>query len=105
GKKVFVFNHVGGTIGISSVHTFKLFDYAVHRISAYNHQPLRICFLLGLVVLLISLAYIFYIFVNILIYGVDEPCYFTIIASLLLLGSVQLFPLGIIGEYICRRSI
>src|SRR5699024_11964924 len=102
GKEVVDFNHVGSTNGKSRSHAFKLFDYAVDGISAYNHRPLRICFHLGLVGLLISLAYILYIFVNILIYGVDEPGYFTIIASLLLLGSVQLFSLGIIGEYIGR---
>ena len=105
GKKVVEFNHVGRTNGKSRFHAFKLFDYAVDGISAYNHRPLRICFHLGLVVLLIPLAYILYIFVNILIYGVDEPGYFTIIASLLLLGSVQLFSLGIIGEYIGRIYI
>src|SRR5699024_8623783 len=98
GKKAVEFNHVGRTNGKSRIHAYKLVDQAVDGISAYNHRPLRICFHLGLVVLLISLAYILYIFVNILIYGVDEPGYFTIIASLLLLGSVQLFSLGIIGE-------
>lgn len=42
-----------------------------------------------------------YVF-SILINGVEVPGYFTIIASLLLLGSIQLFSLGIIGEYVGR---
>lgn len=104
-KKVIEFNHVDRSSGKSGFNPLKLVDYAIDGISAYNHRPLRLCFHLGLIVLLISLAYILYIFVNIMISGVDEPGYFTIIASLLLLGSVQLFSLGIIGEYVGRIYI
>lgn len=104
-KKVIEFNHVDRSTGKSHFNPLKLVDYAIDGISAYNHRPLRICFHLGLGVLLISLAYILYIFVKIMINGIDEPGYFTIIASLLLLGSVQLFSLGIIGEYIGRIYI
>ncbi len=104
-KKVIEFDHIDRSAGKSRFNPLKLVDYAIDGISAYNHRPLRICFHLGLAVLLISLAYILYIFINIMISGVDEPGYFTIIASLLLLGSVQLFSLGIIGEYIGRIYI
>ncbi|WP_411844066.1 glycosyltransferase family 2 protein [Salinicoccus sp. HZC-1] len=104
-KKVIEFNHIDRSSGRSTFNPLKLVDYAIDGISAYNHRPLRICFYLGLAVLLISLAYILYMFVNIVIHGVEVPGYFTIIASLLLLGSVQLFSLGIIGEYIGRIYI
>ena len=60
---------------------------------------------MGLVVLVVSLIYILYMFVNIMVNGIDVPGYFTIIASLLLLGSIQLFSLGIIGEYVGRIYI
>ncbi|WP_020008666.1 glycosyltransferase family 2 protein [Salinicoccus albus] len=104
-KKVIEFDHIHRTSGRSTFNPLKLADYAIDGISAYNHRPLRICFYLGLMVLLISLAYIAYMLVNIVINGVDVPGYFTIIASLLLLGSIQLFSLGIIGEYVGRIYI
>lgn len=104
-KKVIEFDHVARSSGRSTFNPLKLLDYAIDGISAYNHRPLRICFYLGLMVLLISFAYIAYMFVNIVINGVEVPGYFTIIASLLLLGSIQLFSLGIIGEYIGRIYI
>ena len=37
-----------------------------------------------------------------LICGIDVPGYATIIVLILLLGSVQLFCIGIIGEYVGR---
>ena len=37
-----------------------------------------------------------------LIVGIDVPGYATIIVLILLLGSMQLFSIGIIGEYVGR---
>ncbi|GAB3069922.1 glycosyltransferase family 2 protein [Salinicoccus sesuvii] len=104
-KTVIEFNHIERESGNSTFNPLKLLDYAIDGISAFNHRPLRACFYLGLVVLLASVAYILYMFVNIAIHGVEVPGYFTIIASLLLLGSIQLFSLGIIGEYVGRIYI
>lgn len=101
-KTVIEFDHVERGSGISAFNPLKLLDYAIDGISAFNHRPLRSCFYLGLAVLVISLIYILYMFVNILVNGIDVPGYFTIIASLLLLSSIQLFSLGIIGEYVGR---
>ncbi|MCG1008709.1 glycosyltransferase family 2 protein [Salinicoccus sp. ID82-1] len=104
-KTVIEFDHIERESGSSTFNPLKLLDYAIDGISAFNHRPLRVCFYLGLVVLMASLAYILYMFVNIAVHGVEVPGYFTIIASLLLLGSIQLFSLGIIGEYVGRIYI
>ena len=40
-----------------------------------------------------------------LICGVDVPGYATIVALILLIGGIQLFILGIMGEYIARMYI
>src|SRR5699024_11247248 len=77
-KKVIEFDHIHRTSGHSTFNPLKLADYAIDGISAYNHRPLRICFYLGLMVLIISLAYIAYMLVNIVINGVEVPGYFTI---------------------------
>ncbi|WP_271398211.1 glycosyltransferase family 2 protein [Salinicoccus roseus] len=101
-KTVIEFDHIDRGSGRSTFNPLKLLDYAIDGISAFNHRPLRICFYLGLAVFMVSTAYILYMFVSILINGVEVPGYFTIIASLLLLGSIQLFSLGMIGEYVGR---
>ena len=50
----------------------------------------------------IGILYLIYLFIQILIYGVDAPGYFTTILLITCLGGVQLLSIGVIGEYIGR---
>ena len=80
----------------------KLVKYAVDGIVSFNIQPLRMCVYLGGALLVLSMAYLIYLFVNILMNGIDVPGYFTTIALISVIGGVQLISLGIIGEYVGR---
>ena len=80
----------------------KLVKYAVDGIVSFNIQPLRLCVYLGGALLVLSMAYLTYLFINIMMNGVDVPGYFTTIALISILGGVQLISLGIIGEYVGR---
>ena len=60
------------------------------------------CVYLGGILLILSILYLIYLFVRILIYGIDVPGYFTTITLISVLGGVQLVSLGIIGEYVGR---
>ena len=79
-----------------------LITYALDGMLSFNTKPLRLCCYLGLFTILISFIYILITFVSIVWNGVDVPGYFTTISAILFLGGVQLFCLGIIGEYIGR---
>lgn len=79
-----------------------LLSYGVDGILSFNNQPLRICIYMGGVFIGISLVYLIYLFVQILMHGIDAPGYFTTILLITLLGGIQLFSIGIIGEYIGR---
>src|SRR5699024_11778521 len=50
----------------------------------------------------LSLLYILINFISVLINGIEEPGYFTIIFGILFLGSIQLISLGVVGQYIGR---
>lgn len=80
----------------------KLVRYGIDGIVSFNVQPLRICVYLGGSLLLISMAYLIYLFIRILMFGIDLPGYFTTITMISVLGGVQLISLGIIGEYVGR---
>jgi len=80
----------------------KLLDYGIDGILSFNHKPLRLMIYLGLFIFFMSIMYLLINFINILTSGVTEPGYFTIIFSILFIGSVQLISIGIIGEYIGR---
>ena len=49
-----------------------------------------------------AVIYLIVVVLQKLIQGIDVPGYATIIVLILLLGSVQLFCIGIIGEYVGR---
>ncbi|TDM04041.1 glycosyltransferase family 2 protein [Macrococcus carouselicus] len=101
-KKTIPFKNVQRKAGQSSFNFLSLLDYAIDGILSYNNKPLRVCFYFGALTLFICLLYILTTLIQIIFQGIDEPGYFTIISSILFLGGVQLFSLGVIGEYIGR---
>lgn len=101
-KKTINFKNVARDEGQSSFSFFKLVDYAIDGTLSYNNKPLRICFYIGAVTMVLCLLYILVTLIQIVTHGIEEPGYFTIISSVLFLGGLQLFSLGIVGEYIGR---
>ena len=86
--------------GVSKWNFWKLFNYALEGIVGYSTKPLRIATFLGGVTSVISMLYLIVVVLQKLIAGIDIPGYATIIVLILLLGGVQLFCIGIIGEYV-----
>ena len=78
----------------------KLFNYAIGGIIGYSTKPLRISTFLGILTAAASLLYLIFVVLQKLIIGIDIPGYATLIVLVLFLGGMQLFCLGIIGEYI-----
>ena len=80
----------------------KLVNYAVDGIIGYSTKPLRIATIFGTLTGIAAMFYLVVVVLQKLIYGIDIPGYATIIVLILLLGAIQLFCLGIIGEYVGR---
>ena len=80
----------------------KLFNYAVDGIIGYSTTPLRIASFLGSLTAVAALIYLVIVVLQKLITGIDIPGYATIIVLILFLGGMQLFCIGIIGEYVGR---
>ncbi len=80
----------------------KLFNYGLDGIIGYSTKPLRIASFLGIFTAVIALIYSLLVIMEKLITGIDIPGYATVIVLILWLGSMQLFCIGIIGEYVGR---
>ncbi|MCQ4635273.1 glycosyltransferase family 2 protein [Anaerovorax odorimutans] len=80
----------------------RLLSYGIDGIMSFNVQPLRICLYAGGILLTISILYLIYLFISILINGIDVPGYFTTVLLISILSGVQLISLGVIGEYVGR---
>jgi glycosyltransferase involved in cell wall biosynthesis len=80
----------------------KLMNYAIDGIIGYSTSPLRGATILGFLTAIAALIYLVVVILQKLITGIDIPGYATIIVLILFLGSMQLFCIGIIGEYVGR---
>ena len=80
----------------------KLFNYALEGIVGFSTAPLRLSVYLGFFTAVAAIIYSLVVLLEKLIYGIAVPGYATIIVLILLLGSMQLFCIGIIGEYVGR---
>ena len=80
----------------------KLVNYAVDGIIGFSTRPLRLATYLGSMTAVAALVYLLVVVLQKLIIGIDVPGFATIIVLILLLGGMQLFCIGIIGEYVGR---
>ena len=78
----------------------KLMNYAIEGIIGFSTKPLRLAAYFGFLTALAAVIYLIVVVLQKLLVGIDVPGYATIIVLILLLGSIQLFCIGIIGEYV-----
>ena len=77
-------------------------NYAIDGIIGFSTAPLRLASYLGVFTAMAAAIYLLVVVLQKLIWGIDLPGYATIIVLILLLGGMQLFCIGIIGEYVGR---
>ena len=80
----------------------KLFNYAIEGIIGFSTKPLRYSIYIGSITAVAAVLYLLWIIIEKLVWGIAIPGYATMIVLILLLGSIQLFCIGIIGEYVGR---
>jgi len=88
--------------GVSKFNYWKLWTLAIDGITSASTVPLRVWSYLGAAVACFSLAYATFIVAQTLIFGVRVPGYASLMVAVLFLGGLQLFSLGIMGEYVGR---
>lgn len=88
--------------GTTKWNFWKLFDYALEGIIGFSTAPLRMASVLGFISGVAAIIYLIAVILEKCIQGIDVPGYATIIVLLLFFGSMQLFCIGIIGEYVGR---
>jgi glycosyltransferase involved in cell wall biosynthesis len=89
-------------LGVPKYTLWKLMELAADGIFTFSAKPLRLATILGFCSVLIALGYSAYIMLWRLFSDEQLPGFASIIVVVLYLGSVQLFCMGILGEYIGR---
>ena len=88
--------------GQSSWSFWKLFKYAIEGFVSFTTMPLRIATIFGIAFSFLAFLYLIVVLIQKLIMGITIPGYATTICLILLIGGIQLFCLGIMGEYLAR---
>ena len=77
-------------------------NYAIEGIVGFSTAPLRLATYLGGFTAIGAILYLIVVIIQKLIGGIAVPGYASIIVLLLFFSSMQLFCIGIIGEYVGR---
>lgn len=83
----------------------KLLKYALEGIISFSTLPLKLSTVVGILSSIISIIYLLVVILQKIIFGINVPGYATIVVLILLIGGIQLFCLGILGEYLSKIYI
>ena len=81
---------------------WKLVEYAIEGIIGFSTAPLRLATVLGTLTGICAILYLIWVIIEKLVWGIAVPGYATIIVLILFFSCIQLFCIGIIGEYVGR---
>lgn len=88
--------------GYTKFNFWKLWNFAISGFASFSTMPIRAGIYVGLIISALSFLYGLFIITKTLFLGVDVPGYASTMVVVLFLGGVQMFFLGLLGEYIGR---
>jgi len=101
-QKAVLFHRDPRYVGYSKWNYTRLWNFAIEGITSFTIAPLKIATYLGLLTAVSALIYAVFVVVKTLIFGDPVPGYPSLMVVILFIGGIQLFTLGIIGEYLGR---
>lgn len=99
-KKEVAYDQPERVAGKSSWNLLQLVNLAIDGLTSHTTMPLRISTILGLLCSVGAILYMLYVFIKTLLFGDPVQGFPTLVIIILFLGGLQLFSLGIIGEYL-----
>jgi dolichol-phosphate mannosyltransferase len=88
--------------GTTKYSFFRLVGFAVSSLLSFSRKPLRLISSLGLIISLLSFFYFAVVLFQYFFFKIPVLGWATIIAIITFTGGIQLFSIGVIGEYIGR---
>jgi glycosyltransferase involved in cell wall biosynthesis len=86
--------------GRSTWSLYSLIGLSIEGLTSFSVAPLRLASLLGFLLLVFAVIFAVDILIETLVYGQSVPGYPSVIIGVMMLGGVQLFMIGIMGEYL-----
>lgn len=90
------------TAGVTSFSFWKLWNFAIEGITSFTIVPLKIATYVGLIASLIAFSVGGWIIFKTIVWGESVHGYPTLMVSIVSIGGLQLFFIGLLGEYLGR---
>ena len=91
--------------GKSSFNFIKLIKYAFEGIIAFSTAPLKLASVIGSLATLFSIIYAIVTIIRKLVDNINVDGFTQLVIIITFIGGIQLFSIGIIGEYLARNYI
>ena len=91
--------------GETSWSFWGLFKYAIEGVMAFTTVPLVISTVLGIIISFVSFLYLIYIVLSTILFGNDVQGWASTVSIMILLGGIQLFSIGVLGQYLGKTYI
>lgn len=91
--------------GETSWSFWRLVAYSIEGIVSFTVAPLYISTLVGIIFSIIAFIFILFIVVRTLLFGDPVSGWPSTISVILLIGGIQLFSIGILGQYLAKTYI
>lgn len=101
--KWITFENVGRAAGTTKWNFWQLLKYSIDGIINFSLVPLNIASYCGFVFTFISFVMLLFVFIRRLIFGDPVSGWASLVCIILFIGGVQLFCMGIIGQYLAKN--
>lgn len=99
------YENVERVAGKTSWSFLGLVGYAIDGITNFSNAPLHLASIFGLISTIFAFIYLIFIIIKYALYGDPVQGWATIVSVVLLLGGIQLFSIGIIGQYVGKTYL
>ena len=95
-------DHFAREVGSSTYSAGRLIRFAVDTVTGYSARPLQLASVLGFCTAFVGFAALIWVLVRPLLTGQSVPGFPFLASTIALFSGVQLFTLGVMGEYLAR---
>jgi len=100
--KMIPYHNINRVVGNTKWSFFSLFKYAMNGVISFSTIPLLIASFCGLIFCFLAFVMAIYTAIKTTIYGNPTSGWTTLVCIILFIGGLQMFFMGIIGQYIAK---
>ncbi len=104
-KKWIEYENIERVAGNTKWNFFSLFKYALEGIIAFSTAPLIWSSIIGIIFCFLAFAVLIFVLIKTLIFGDPVGGWPSLVCLIMLVSGVQLFCMGIIGQYIAKTYL